>query len=120
MNQLRAKRPREALASPSRKTMSPSWSTSRPHRFQRIIAGVTGSAGRWPADRARLAAGPQKLPDQAGGIIQSIVASAPPSSFQSAIIQQKNQIKVGLLVRPREPMPERPAPPRTSSGSGEA
>src|SRR6516162_7817935 len=102
MNQLRAKRPRQPLASPSRKTMSPSRSTSRPQRFQRIIAGFMGSGGSSPADRARLAAGPQKLPDQAAGFIQSVASSAGRSQFQSAIIQQQNENIVGLRVGPRE------------------
>src|SRR6516165_2090725 len=97
MNQLRAKRPRQPLASPSRKTMSPSRSTSLPQRFQRIIAGFMGSGGSSPAERARLAAGPQKLPDQPGGFSQSVVSSDPCSEFRSAIIQQHNQNTVGLL-----------------------
>src|SRR5262249_61627891 len=120
MNQVRAKVPRKALASPSRKTMSPSRSTLWPQRFQRIIAGFRGSGGSCPADRARLAAGPQKLPDQAGGLIQSVASSAPRSQFQSAIIQQQNQNTVGLLVRLGELVPERPAPSRMSSRPGEA
>ncbi len=52
MNQLRGMMPRTVLASPSRKTMSPSWSTLRPQRSQRAMAGVTGSGGSSPAKRA--------------------------------------------------------------------
>src|SRR5262249_2677206 len=58
--------------------------------------------------------------DQAGGSIQSVASSAPRPEFQSAIIQQQNQNTVGLLARHRGPVTERPAPPRTSSGSGDA
>src|SRR5262249_53906640 len=115
MNQLRAKMWRKDRASPRRKTMSPSRSTSRPQRFHRIMAGFGGSGGSSPADRAWVAAGPQKLPDQAGGFIQVIVSSAPRSSFQSAIIQQQNQNTVGLLIRVGAPAAIHPAPPQTSS-----
>ena len=40
--------PRTTRASPSRKTMSPWRSTSRPHRCQRAISGLDGSGGRLP------------------------------------------------------------------------
>src|SRR5262249_37644878 len=100
--------------------MSPSRSTLRPQRFHRAMAGVMGRGGSSPTERARLAAGPQKLPDQAGGFIQSGASSAPRPEVPSAIIPQHNQNTVGLLVRRREAVPERPAPPRGWSGPGEA
>src|SRR6516165_6087511 len=119
MNRLSGARPRRVRASPSRKTMSPSRSTLRPQRFHRAIAGVMGRGGSSPAKRDRLATGPQKLPDQAGGFIQSVASSAPRSVVASAIIQQQNQNTVGLQVRRREAVPERPAPPRAGAGSEE-
>ena len=111
--------PRRVRASPSRKTMSPSRSTLRPHVRQRAIAGFMGSGGSCPADRARVAAGPQKLPVHAGGFIQSVASSAPCSSFQSAIIQQQNQSKVSLRVRQEEIVQERSAELQAPMRSGE-
>ena len=59
-----------------------------------------GDGESCPADRARLAAGPQKLPDQAGGFIRSIASSAPRSEFRGPIIQPQSRNEVGLQVRP--------------------
>src|SRR5271166_4066045 len=119
MNRLRGRMPRTILASPSRKTMSPSRRTLRPQRLQRAIAGFTGSGGSCPVPRARVAAGPQKLPVQPGDFIQSVASAAPRSSVHSAIIQQQNQSKVSILVRLGELVPEHLAPSRTSSRSRE-
>ena len=72
--------------------MSPSRSIPRPHDRRRAIAGVIGSGGSCPPNRARLAAGPQKLPDQLAGFIQSVASSdVPLTALDSAIIQQQNQ-----------------------------
>ena len=70
-NRLNGKTPCRILASPIRKTMSPSRSTARPHWSHRVIAGVITIEGSRPSARARVAAGPQGLPCQPGGANRS-------------------------------------------------
>jgi hypothetical protein len=59
------------------------------------------------------------LPDHPAGFIQLAVSSASRGSVPIAMIQQQNHSNVSLLVRNGELVPERHAPSRTWSGSGE-
>jgi hypothetical protein len=62
----------------------PAWE-GRPVEEQ--LRRFMGSGGSRPVPRARVAAGPQKLPLQSGGFIQSVGSAAECSAVDSAIIQ---------------------------------
>src|SRR5262245_5226570 len=102
--------PRTTLASPSRKTMSPSRRRLQPHWPQCLVTEFVGSGGSCPANRARVASGPQKLPVQLAGFIQSVGSVAPGSEFQSAIVQRQNQAMGKVQVHSRVAVLMHPAP----------